>query len=190
MKKNTIYLCDKGFTLMEILFVVLVIALVISFAMPAIRSVRFDIKNARAKAALRKVAEARRSYYEYSRGGNFPTTSFEVGSAMGWSKETCTNPAASGVPGASISVEDASQLFACGFLNWKDFAGLPYRFYICSSNDTSESSCQLAGQTLSVSATAASDSSTYAKQVGAKYMSPYKMYILEDSMEVHDTEEE
>ena len=38
---------------MEILFVLLVIALVVSFAVPAIRSVRYDVYNSRAKAALK-----------------------------------------------------------------------------------------------------------------------------------------
>lgn len=184
MKGNAIYPCNKGFTLMEILFVVLVIALIVSFAMPAIRSVRFDIKNARAKAALRKVAEARRSYYEYSRGGNFPNTSFDVNSAMTWSATECVNPAASGVPGSSVSVANASQLFACGFLNWKDFAGLPYRFYICDPNDTHDY-CVGNGKKAYVSALALEGSTS--RQVGAKYVSPYKMYILEDSMEVYDT---
>lgn len=187
MKENIVFPSKKGFTLMEILFVVLVIALVISFAMPAIRAVRFDIKNARAKAALRKVAEARRSYYEYSRGGDFKeTVSFEIGSAQGWSSDTCINPAASGVPGTSELLEDASQLFACGFLNWKDFADLPYRFYICKSTDNTNE-CKQDNKILSVGAVAAD--STGGKRVGAKYVSPYKMYIVQDDMEVQDTEE-
>ena len=44
---------------MEILFVLLVIALVVSFAVPAIRSVRYDVYNSRAKAALKKLGTSK-----------------------------------------------------------------------------------------------------------------------------------
>ena len=123
----------KGFTLMEILFVLLVIALIISFAVPAIRSVRYDVYNAKAKAALRKLAEARRSYYQYTKGSDVAGEFSSSPEESVYGHVTCDNIAASGIPGAR-SVSDVGQLFACGFLDWKDFAGLPYSFVLCGTS--------------------------------------------------------
>lgn len=120
----------KGFTLMEILFVLLVIALVISFAVPAIRSVRYDIYNSRAKAALKKLAEARRSYYQYTKGSDV-SGGFLGSVAEDYASETCLNIAASGIPGNRVP-SDVSQLFACNFLDWKDF-DVPYSFILCGT---------------------------------------------------------
>lgn len=128
----------KGFTLMEILFVLLVIALVVSFAVPAIRSVRYDVYNSRAKTALRKLAEARRSYYQQTKGSDITTGSFAASLAGTYAGQTCLDVAASGIPG-SRTTSSVAQLFACGFLDWKDFDGLPYTFYICSLGTTSAS---------------------------------------------------
>lgn len=125
---------------MEILFVLLVIALVVSFAVPAIRSVRYDVYNSRAKAALKKLAEARRSYYQQTKGSDISDISggFSGSVAESYASETCQDVAASGIPGSRTN-SDVSQLFACGFLDWKDFDGLPYTFYICSLGTTSAS---------------------------------------------------
>lgn len=130
----------KGFTLMEILFVLLVIALVISFAVPAIRSVRYDIFNSRAKTALRKLAEARLSYYQTTRGSDITAEGFSTDEVTAYAADTCLDLAASGIPG-SRQTSDVAQLFACGFLDWKDFEGLPYTFYICPLN-SSDAPCQ------------------------------------------------
>ena len=46
----------KGFTLMEILAVLLVIAVVVSMAAPVFRAIRFEVKNSQAKAAASKLA--------------------------------------------------------------------------------------------------------------------------------------
>lgn len=128
----------KGFTLMEILFVLLVIALVVSFAVPAIRSVRYDVYNSRAKAALKKLAEARRSYYQQTKGSDITTSSFSAASAGTYAGKSCQAVAASGIPG-SRTTSSVDQLFACGFLDWRDFDGLPYTFHICSLGTTSAS---------------------------------------------------
>ena len=53
---------------MEVLFVLLVIGLVLSFALPAFRAIRYDIQNSRAQNALEKLVEARRSFYQYNKG--------------------------------------------------------------------------------------------------------------------------
>lgn len=118
---------------MEILFVLLVIALIISFAVPAIRSVRYDIYNAKAKAALRKLAEARRSYYQYTKGSDVTGNFSAANESNLYSGTVCSNVAASGIPGSRTD-SDVGQLFACGFLDWKDFGGLPYVFSLCGSD--------------------------------------------------------
>ncbi len=122
----------KGFTLIEILFVLLIIALVVSFAVPAIRSVRYDMRNAQAKAALKKLLEARRSFYQSTKGVDVAPESTFVGlETKAFSTEACTNVSTSGIPATVQGTADPSQLFACGFANWKDFSSLPYTFYVC-----------------------------------------------------------
>lgn len=173
----------EGFTLMEILFVLLVIALIVSFAVPAFRSVRFDVKNSRAKNALKKLAEARRSFYQSSKGSDIAASSFvgtEVTSAWGRG-ENCNNPAASGIPASSRSASPVEQLFACGFLDWKDFAGLPYQFTVCPLSNTGSSPCSVIGSWAGALGTA---------EAGPKYQpgSNYAMYI-DKNMQVRDNAE-
>lgn len=157
----------KGFTLMELLFVLLVIALVISFAVPAIRNVRYDVYNSRAKAALRKLAEARRSYYQYTKGSDV-VGAFHASVARDYTNITCNDIAASGIPGSRTN-SDVGQLFACGFLDWRDFVDLPYTYALCgpSSRPIGSQPCiGLDGDTTTVYAGAIGDNNA-----GDKYNS-------------------
>lgn len=173
----------KGFTLMEILFVLLVIALIVSFALPALRSVRYDIRNSRAKAAVKKLAEARRSYYQYMRGGRVQNGAAFNAETTSMQNATCTNLRASGKPGSSSDAVAISELFGCGFLNWKDFVGLPYTFYICDLDEDSGSAPCLA---TGIYAGAVGNSSA-----GSKYNNPSKYYIyVDETMKVKEHEED
>ena len=178
----------KGFTLMEMLFVVLVVALIISLAMPAIRRVRFDIKNTQAKAALHKLAEARQSYHQYTRGGDIKESSFAGADAgafeVGGKPILCNNAAAAGVPAKASTTDDPNMLFACGFLDRKDFKKVPYTFYICAASNQKEFPCSVKDKTVYVAATAQS-----ADTGGDKYVKPYFMYVTTSDMVVSDNEE-
>ena len=173
----------KGFTLMEILFVLLIIALVMSFAVPAIRSVRYDIKNSNAKAALKKLAEARRSYYQATKGSDIAEGSFAADDALSYASLSCEDVAASGIPASSRENSEVSQLFACGYLDWKDFDGLPYTFYICDGGTSSVEECFIPDSN-TTSTVYASAQGTAAS--GGKYGTNYDMSIG-DAMEVEDT---
>ena len=155
---NKIFSNRRGFTLMEIVFVILVIALIVSFALPAFRKVRYDIRNSRAKAALVKLAQARRSFYQTTKGwdvyewagsGGTPGTNYFDGTmARNYAAGTCAsdNPALTGIPPSSTGGrKEVSQLFACGFLDWRDFEDIPYRFYICSLENTVAAPCNVQG---------------------------------------------
>lgn len=130
----------KGFTLMEILAVLLIIAVIVSAAVPVFRAIRYDVKNAQAKTAAKKLAEAVRSYYQASKGS--PVTKGCFSPSSSWystiSSTSCTAPNTSGVPnqsiGTSLAESAVSQLFACGFLTLKDFAGSPYKYCVCNPN--------------------------------------------------------
>ena len=126
----------KGFTMMEVLVVGALLALVMSFAMPAFRAVRFDMKQSQAKAATKKLAEAMRSYYQVSRGGTIEAC-FTGGDVDTLAGGNCVNPAATGIPQSTTpaALASAEQLFACGFLMAKDFRGLPYRFCTYRPNE-------------------------------------------------------
>ena len=122
---------NKGFTLMEMLAVVLVVALMMSFALPVYRSVRFEMRHSQAQEAALKMADAMRTYYSRTRGSTIvgslsPDT--EAGKTT-MATTNCIDILATGIP---VSGQGASQgigqLFACGFLTEKDFRDLPYTF--------------------------------------------------------------
>ena len=128
----------KGFTLMEILAVLLVIAVVVSMAVPVLRSVRYEVKNGQAKNAAHKLAQAVRTYYQVSRGGvprgqSFtPTADSDKANIVLAAPSACVAPSETGIPlqKTTGSVE-IKQLFACGYLSFKDFVSLPYTFTVC-----------------------------------------------------------
>ena len=150
----------KGFTLMEILAVLLVIAVVVSMAVPVFRSVRFEIKNGQAKSAAKKLAEAMRSYYQVSRGLGVKRECFtptsDTGRAVVMAETSaCLSPTSDGIPYQNSTTDDdsrsdISQLFACGYLSYKDFIGLPYEFCACNpvSGGTQPVSCQIRESTV------------------------------------------
>lgn len=121
----------QGFTLMEILAVLLVLAVIASFAAPMVRRVRDEVRYQQARSAALKMADAIRSYYQNTKGyypegciGPTPCTSAETAAG-----QTCSNVAATGIPStATTKSVSIAQLFACDYLNAKDFAGLPYSF--------------------------------------------------------------
>ena len=122
---------QKGFTLMEILAVLLIIAVVLSFAVPAYRSMRYEHYNGLAKAGVKKISEAMRSFYQNTKGYRI-TGSFSGTSMPATTK--CNDVAASGIPSSAGGDQLIDQLFACGYLNYNDFVGLPYKFTACPSS--------------------------------------------------------
>jgi len=182
----------KGFTLMEVLFVLLVIALVLSFALPAFRSIRYDIQNARAKNALRKLVEARRSFYQYNKGvdivpcwnaSNAGACSFVGNDAKTYASLTCNNFAASGIPGQAIAPVSVQQLFACQFLDWKDFKGLYYTFKVCPISGAGTEGCYNGFYAAAIGGSAS--------QVGANYAVNSGYYMgVNQALEIAEPEEE
>ncbi len=172
---------------MEVLFVLLVIALVLSFALPAFRAVRYDVYNSRAKDALAKLAEARRSFYQFNKGvdiksqGGEDISYFMASSARTYASQACSNLAASGIPSNSHPDAPVSQLFSCGFLDWHDFEGLPYTFYICDMNQAlGFEPCNATGRYAGARGNGESAGSKYSTAAN------YSMYVS-STMKVTDT---
>ena len=180
----------KGFTLMEILAVLLLIAVVLSLAMPVLRSVRHEMRNSQAKAATKKLADAIKTYYIASRGGKFlvahscftPTTT--AGKAIiTKAGSACDTPGATGIPtkDSNATAVKIEQLFACGFLSYKDFAHLPYTF--CAGKSSSLPSSNPTGMVDHIVATAYGSSAA----AGSKYNTTSKYIFVDDSMQAKDT---
>lgn len=156
----------NGFTLMEILAVVLIVALVASMAIPVYHTVRNEMRYNQARAAAAKMADALRSFYVRSRGASItanscftPTTS--AGANVIFEK-TCSDITASGIPGnksCSSPYCHVKQLFACGYLSYRDFASLPYEFCVCDPNGSATSCASKSG--LLVRVTGTSDAGKY-----------------------------
>ena len=134
-----------GFTLMEILAVLLVLAVVTSFAVPMIRKVRDEVYHSRAKANVSKMADAVRSYYQNTKG-YLPSNGAICGSAKTSGKDTmsCTvvysagscspQKGADGVVATPATRAVAiNLLFGCRYLAQNDFADLPYVFEVNSN---------------------------------------------------------
>lgn len=129
----------KGFTLMEVLAVLMLVALVTSFAVPMYRVARQDMRYNQAQGAAKKLAEAMRMYYTRTQGYTITDTdpvnsSFDGinGTGVMFSKN-CDATATSGIPShATKAAKNVDNLFGCGYLVGKDFAGLPFEFAICN----------------------------------------------------------
>ena len=126
----------KGFTLMEVLAVLLILAVVVSFAMPGIRFIRDEVQYTQAKNAAVKMADAMRSYYRDSKGVRVKGT-LEGKKAAGSLNQSVSEVVAegkctvvnTGIPNYTANGRDAiKQLFTCDYLSPKDFVGLPYQF--------------------------------------------------------------
>ena len=156
---------------MEILAVLLIIAVILSFAIPAYNSIRFDQRNNLAKEGVKRLSEAIRSYYQNTKGvqiiGNF------TGTALG-TVPACNDLSSSGVPGRG-KTENIMQLFACGYLSGAEYSELPYTFYSCL-NDVDNKVCH--GHPYAVA------KAVYKKTAGKKYVKEYDgvpYYIYLDS---------
>ena len=123
---------QKGFTLMEILAVLLIIAVILSFAIPAYNSIRFDQRNNLAKEGVKRLSEAIRSYYQNTKGVQI--TGHFTGTGLGAVPPACNDLSSSGVPGRG-KTENIMQLFACGYLSGSEYSELPYTFYSCLDNN-------------------------------------------------------
>lgn len=128
---------NKGFTLMEILAVLLILAVVVSFALPGIRLIRDEVQHSQAKSAASKMAEAMRSFYHDTKGlrvvgtlvGKLRSGEAEEYSVIYAAAQSCNDRSSTGIPTSTTGgTTGIRQLFACGYLSTKDFAGLPYSF--------------------------------------------------------------
>lgn len=179
----------KGFTLMEILAVLLVIALVLSLAMPVLRTVRFEMRNSQAKAATRKLAEAVKTYYNVSRG-SLVTGCFTPSTAAGktiiqTAPSACNSLASTGIPNTgTAAATPIAQLFACGYLEYKDFVGLPYRF--CPYAEASGLPALPSGLEVVDRKLATADGADAAK-AGDKYKTSKGYMFVDASMRVKDS---
>ena len=131
---------QKGFTLMEMLAVGLMLAVIMSLATPVVRNFRNEIKNAQARTAAGKLAQGYRNYLKDrkcllvpNRGCFSPTQDTVIQTDA----SQCTESRNTGVPGRPslclitfTDTTDLKNLFACGYVAYKDFANIPYEFCV------------------------------------------------------------
>jgi prepilin-type N-terminal cleavage/methylation domain-containing protein len=72
----------RGFTLIEVLIVISVIAIMIAIAVPAFRGIQMDAKQSRAGADLKVLRVAIDSFLKNQ--NDFPDSSFGIGSFPNW----------------------------------------------------------------------------------------------------------
>ena len=188
----------KGFTLMEILAVLLVIAVILTLAVPVLRTVRLEVKNSQAKAATKKLAEAVRSYYNASRGSKITDTCFVPTTTAGknlirTATSSCNPVAATGIPATSQALTTINQLFACGYLSHKDFENLPYNFCTSktagSSQPCNKSACDIGTSANETVARVYAVTCGDGNNAGAKYKADKGCIFVDGRMKAMDTYE-
>ena len=123
----------RGFTLMEVLAVLLLLAVVVTLAVPGIRAARLTMMNSQSRAAAKKLSDAITRFRADNRGQAISYTSTDLRTYA-----TTTNCTAStGIPGSTGSSVDLGQLFACGYLSRRDFERVPFHFAYNPSGVTS-----------------------------------------------------
>ena len=122
-----------GFTLMEVLAVVLILAVIASLTIPGIRDARFEARHSQAKLAAKKLITGIRNYRVTSRGGDVSAGTL-TGNAGNTFDTVCNaqNTKTTGIP-AHAGTMTLAQLAPCGFVDARDFKDLPYTFYYGSS---------------------------------------------------------
>ena len=118
---------------MELLAVIMLIALIASFAVPAYRSIRAERQFRRARSAAVLLLEGIRQAKQKTGRPLRTNTDFTPTDGIPYNTAGCTDDAATGIPrrsnlqrnGADYTIEE---LFACGYVNSRDFEKLPYSF--------------------------------------------------------------
>ena len=140
---------NKGFTLMEVLAVVMVLAILGLMAVPSFRSVNSEQKFRRAKISMVKLAQAIKSVQ--TRTGQSVSSAEADNSFVGTDNSYLLTEheivkgvdcPSTGIPARSIAGGAATlvlqDLFKCGDLRPKDFVGLPYEFAYTGTSVTME----------------------------------------------------
>ena len=122
----------RGFTLMEVLAVVLMMAVVASLAIPGVRAARFETKHSQAKAAAKQLITGINNYRVTTRGGTVESGIVKGGEQYFGDKCETATIGSTGIPAQTAGMP-LTQLAPCGFVSAKDFRELPYQFYYGSA---------------------------------------------------------
>ena len=139
---------QKGFTLMEMLAVGLMLAVIMSLATPVVRSFRYEIKNAQARTAAGKLAQGFRNYLKDERitnvfgAGCFSPTTDDIIRTDASQCAISKNTGVPSRPAMRISItgdtSNLQNLFACGYVTYKDFANIPYEFCVGGKKNSAD----------------------------------------------------
>lgn len=177
----------KGFTLMEIMTVVIVIGILVALSIPNIAGYARDARNDRAKAILNMVAQGYKNFRNDFSGVNLSTTANSDGSdgygplkkdntvLPSGNQDSCDSVFSSLVPGTSNPSTGIGYnvLIKCSYIRNIDYPSLRYAFYLGNGNGH----CSACGSL---------PTTTLACMVGAEtsgpYDSSYCAYIDENSV--------
>lgn len=122
---------NKGFTLTEVLVVVIIIAILVAISVPFLLGYAREARNDRAKSALIMIAQGYKNFKT-----DFPGVTIVPESRQVTKQTLVANQ-------TSCSITDtaaAYDLIACGYIVNRDYANLKYHFYIGNSCNCSGSS--------------------------------------------------
>jgi len=131
---------NKGFTLTEVMVVVIIIAILVTISVPFLLGYARDARNDRAKSALILIAQGYKNFKT-----DFPGVSVPPGSRQVTKQTLVANNTSCSIPGATAS---AANLIQCGYIVNRDYANLKYNFYLgntcsCGGSSATDLACMI-----------------------------------------------
>lgn len=131
---------NKGFTLTEVMVVVIIIAILVTISVPFLLGYARDARNDRAKSALILIAQGYKNFKT-----DFPGVSLLSNSRKVEKQTLVANNTSCSIPSATAA---ASDLIKCGYIVNRDYTNLKYNFYIgnscnCSGSSATDLACMI-----------------------------------------------